>query len=86
MAYDSQLQLLSHCRAAKYDSHVVLQLLSLATFARVFGLYKRLALKLTVEEASVINIEGILQIVAFADLWQLALVFFDGGCRNISAW
>ena len=84
VADDGQLQLLSHCRAAKYDSDAVLQLLSLATFARVFGLYKRFALKLTVEEATLVNIEDILQIVAFADLWQSALVFFDGGSRNTS--
>ena len=85
VANDSQLQLLSHCRAAKYDGDVVLQVLSLATFVRVFGLYKGLALKLMVEEATLINIEDILQIVAFADLWQSALVFSDDGYRNISA-
>ena len=68
-ADDAELQLLSHCRAARYDGDAVLQLLSLATFARVLGLFKRLALKLMVQETTLVDIEDILQIVAFADLW-----------------
>ena len=47
---------------------VILQLLVLATFARVLGMYKRLVLKLMVEQATLLDIEDILQTVALTNL------------------
>ena len=69
VAYDSLLQLLPHCRAGKCDSDAVLELLLTASLVWVSSLYKGLVLKLLVEDATLINIEDVSEMVSFADLW-----------------
>ena len=57
------------CREGEYGSDAVPELLSLATLVWVFSLYKGLALKLSVEEATLINIDDVSETISFGDLW-----------------